>query len=67
MNREIEALMDEAQRVRREWKASTNLFQNTDDPYLIDCAIFRQEAAKKQYLYLTQKIKELQSSSDASA
>lgn len=67
MNNEIKALMEEASRVRREWRQTNNLFNNTDDPDLIDCAIYRQEAAKKQYLYLTRKIKQLQSQDEGIA
>ena len=46
---EIPAAIDEVLRV---WREAYALWQETPDPDLIDAAIFRINAAEKQYAYL---------------
>lgn len=41
------------------WQAAQNYFDNVADPDLIDFAIYDMEAAKKRYVYMLKKAREL--------
>ena len=45
-------LLDEVTAARQEWDAAQSYFENVSDPELVDYAIFKQEAAKRKYIYL---------------
>ena len=45
-------LLDEVTAARQEWDAAQSYFENASDPELVDYAIFKQEAAKRKYMYL---------------
>ena len=45
-----------------DWQAAENYFDNVADPDLIDFAIYDIEAAKKKYIYMLKKARELHSS-----
>ncbi len=50
---------DEVKRAYAAWQAAENYFDNVADPDLIDFAIFDMEAAKKRYVYMLKKAREL--------
>lgn len=41
------------------WQAAENYFDNVSDPDLIDYAIYDVAAARKKYMYMLKKAKEL--------
>ncbi len=41
------------------WQAAENYFENVADPDLIDFAIYDMEAAKKRYVYMLKKAREV--------
>ncbi len=45
-------LLEEVTAARQEWDAAQSYFENVSDPELVDYAIFKQEAAKRKYIYL---------------
>ncbi len=45
-------LLEEVTAARQEWNAAQSYFENVSDPELVDYAIFKQEAAKRKYIYL---------------
>lgn len=53
------AYVTEIRKAHSDWQAAENYFDNVSDPDLIDFAIFDMEAAKKKYVYMLKKAKEL--------
>lgn len=51
------ALIQEIARTRQEMEDAYNHFQNASDPDLIDCYIFRGNAAWKKYEFLLRQAK----------
>lgn len=49
----------EVKRAYAIWQAAQNYFDNVADPDLIDFAIYDMEAAKKRYVYMLKKAREL--------
>jgi hypothetical protein len=45
-------LLEAVHTARQEWVAAQSYFENVSDPELVDYAIFKQEAAKRKYMYL---------------
>ena len=45
-------LLEEVHTAREEWVAAQSYFENVCDPELVDYAIYKQEAAKRKYIYL---------------
>lgn len=56
---EAKEYADEVKRAYAIWQAAQNYFDNVADPDLIDFAIFDMEAAKKRYVYMLKKAREL--------
>ena len=54
---ECAALIREIARTRQEMEDAYNHFQNASDPDLIDCYIFRGNAAWKKYEFLLRQAK----------
>ena len=50
---------DDVRRAYAVWQAAQNYFDNVADPDLIDFAIYDMEAAKKRYVYMLKKAREL--------
>ena len=50
---------DDVRRAYAVWQATQNYFDNVADPDLIDFAIYDMEAAKKRYVYMLKKAREL--------
>ena len=50
---------DEARKAYADWQAAENYFDNVADPDLVDFAIYDIEAAKKKYVYLLRKAREM--------
>lgn len=50
-----------------DWQAAENYFDNVADPDLIDFAIYDIEAAKKKYIYMLKKARELHGSQSTGA
>ena len=44
----------------KEWKERENLFENIDDPELVDYAIYQMEASRLKYVYLLNKLRKKQ-------
>jgi len=42
---------------RNEWQNARQLFNDVSEPELIDYAIFREEAARRRYMYLLKQAK----------
>jgi hypothetical protein len=42
---------------RNEWQNARQLFNDVSDPDLVDYAIFREEAARRRYMYLLKQAK----------
>lgn len=51
-------LVDLVDRARCEWEQAKTLFDEVEDPDLIDHAIYAMEAAERKYMYLLKKAKE---------
>jgi hypothetical protein len=56
---EISEYANEVKRAFAIWQAAQNYFDNVADPDLIDFAIYDMEAAKKRYVYMLKKAREL--------
>jgi len=56
---EISEYADDVKRAYAVWQAAQNYFDNVADPDLIDFAIYDMEAAKKRYVYMLKKAREL--------
>lgn len=48
---------DAVNQAREEWQNARKLFNDVSDPDLIDYAIFREEAARRRYIYLLKQAK----------
>mgnify|MGYP000305546659 FL=1 len=48
-----EKVLEEIQESIREMEAAESMFNSVNDPKLIEAAIYREEAAKKKFDYLT--------------
>lgn len=59
MNEQSGAFALEIKKAHADWRAAENYFDNVDDPDLIDFAIYDMEAAKKKYVYMLKKAREL--------
>lgn len=44
---------------RREWATAVQYFESVSDPDLVDHAIYVMEAARKKYVYLLKKAREM--------
>ncbi len=53
-----EKVLEEIQEAIKEMHAAEAMFNNVDDPNLIEAAIYREEAAKKKFDYLLSIAKE---------
>ncbi|MDU5260818.1 MAG: DUF2508 family protein [Clostridium celatum] len=53
-----EKVLEEIQEAIKEMQAAEAMFNNVDDPNLIEAAIYREEAAKKKFDYLLSIAKE---------
>ena len=42
---------------RTEWQNARQLFNDVSDPELVDYAIYREEAARRRYMYLLKQAK----------
>lgn len=51
-------VLEEIQESIREMEAAESMFNNVDDPKLIEAAIYREEAAKRKFDYLLTVAKE---------
>ena len=57
-NRISDKVLEEIQESIKEIEAAESMFNNVDDPKLIEAAIYREEAAKKKFDYLLSVAKE---------
>lgn len=44
----------------KEWKERESLFENIDDPELVDYAIYQMEASRLKYVYLLNKLRKIE-------
>ncbi|MGI6161116.1 MAG: DUF2508 family protein [Christensenellales bacterium] len=56
---EKERLISEVREALDEWKAAQSYFHYVSEPELVDCAIFNIEAARRRYMYLAGKLREM--------
>lgn len=56
---QINEYADDVKRAYAVWQAAQNYFDNVADPDLVDFAIFDMEAAKKRYVYMLKKAREM--------
>lgn len=56
---EANSFVDEVKRAYAEWQAAENYFDNVADPDLVDFAIYDMEAARKKYVYMLKKAREM--------
>lgn len=54
----------EVKKAYADWQAAENYFDNVDDPDLIDYAIYDIAAAKKKYVYMLKKAREMHNAPD---
>ena len=59
MSGESGAYAKEVKKAYADWQAAENYFDNVADPDLVDFAIYDIEAAKKKYVYLLRKAREM--------
>ncbi len=57
-NRISDKVLEEIQESIKEIEAAESMFNNVDDPKLIEAAIYREESAKKKFDYLLSVAKE---------
>jgi len=48
---------DAVNQARTEWQNARQLFNDVSDPELVDYAIYREEAARRRYMYLLKQAK----------
>ena len=58
MTRINDKVLEEIQESIKEIEAAESMFNNVEDPKLIEAAIYREEAAKKKFDYLLSVAKE---------
>ncbi len=63
---EANAFADDVKKAYAEWQAAENYFDNVADPDLVDFAIYDMEAARKKYVYMLKKARELHVAQKAS-
>ena len=56
---ELSEYTNDVKRAYAIWQAAQNYFDNVADPDLIDFAIYDMEAAKKRYIYMLKKAREM--------
>jgi len=58
-NEEYNSLLEAISQAQREWHEARIMFNQVNEPELIDHAIYTVEAAEKKYTYLIKKAKEM--------
>ncbi len=58
MKNEHNNLEQEAQLALEAIKNAENMFNYSDDPELVECAIFQMESARRRYNYMLKRIKQ---------
>ncbi len=56
---ELNEYTNDVKRAYAIWQAAQNYFDNVADPDLVDFAIYDMEAAKKRYVYMLKKAREM--------
>ena len=57
-----EGYITEVEEALRDWQTSQRYFECVSDPDLVDYAIFQMEAARRRYMYLLKRQKQLSES-----